>query len=74
MQSYFIIHNQDFCGNVEFLYIFPEPMHFENYREFLLYHFNSLVAEGKPIEILQAIKAKPRGQTFDFELNTLEGK
>ena len=49
-------------------------MHFENYREFLLYHFNSLVAEGKPGEILQAIKAKPRGQTFDFELNTLEGK
>ena len=52
---------------------FLEPMHFENYREFLLYHFNSLVAEGKTVEILQAIKAKPRGQTFDFELNTLEG-
>ena len=46
---------------------------FDNYREFLLYMFNSLVADGKIDEILGLIKSQPKGKVFNFESNTQEG-
>ena len=48
-------------------------MHFDNYKEFLLYCLNSMVAEGKVDEILELVKSQPKGKAFNFEMNTQEG-
>lgn len=49
-------------------------MRFDNYREFLLYVYNSLMSEGKIEEIVQDVKQQPKGPAFDFDKNTQEGQ
>ena len=56
------------------LFSFSETMHFDNYKEFLLYTLNSMIAEGKIQEILDMVKSQPKGKSFNFDLNTQEGR
>ena len=53
---------------------FSDTIHFDNYREFLLYTFNSMIAEGKVQDILDMVKAQPKGKSFNFDLNMQEGR
>ena len=47
---------------------------FENYKEFLLYTYNSIVAEGRLEEIIKTVREQPKGPAFNFDGNTQEGK
>ena len=52
---------------------FPE-IAFDNYRDFLVYVYNDLESLGKWTEIIELVKSKPKGQPFDFQYATQEGK
>ena len=48
-------------------------MTFDNYKEYLLYTYNSAHAAGKVVEIIEMVRNQPRNVPFDFEFNTVEG-
>ena len=48
-------------------------MTFDNYKEYLLYTYNSAHASGKIVEIIEMVRNQPRNVPFDFEFNTVEG-
>ena len=48
-------------------------MTFDNYKEYLLYTYNSAHAAGKVVEIIEMVRNQPRSIPFDFEFNTVEG-
>ena len=54
--------------------LIAEDMTFDNYKEYLLYTYNSCHASGKIVEIIEMVKTQPRNIPFDFEFNTVEGK
>ena len=55
------------------IYFSEDVMSFDNYREFLLYVYNTLVSEGKIDEMIEWVKNQPKGPAFDFDRNTEEG-
>ena len=52
---------------------FPDTIEFGNYKEFLLYIFNSVCSTGKLDNIIYKVKHQPKAKPFDYNYNTQEG-
>ena len=51
----------------------PGTVQFDNYKEFLLYVYNTIHASGKVDEIIDKVRSQPKTRPFDYNYNTQEG-
>ena len=52
---------------------FADSIEFADYKEFLLYIFNSVRNTGKLDDVIYKVKHQPEAKPFDYNYNTQEG-
>ena len=52
---------------------FSDTVEFADYKEFLLYSFNSIRNTGKLDDVIFKVRNQPKAKPFDYNYNTQEG-
>ena len=53
--------------------LFADTIEFTDYKEFLLYIFNSVHNTGKLDDVIFKVKNQPKAKPFDYNYSTQEG-